>query len=73
MDPEIVPTEFVGELWYSRGPAPFHFITVPEAVCLELRAVVRNAEGLAPGDTVTAGAGHPFVSVLKDLAPGPRC
>ncbi len=22
--------EFIGELWYWRGPAPFHFITVPE-------------------------------------------
>jgi hypothetical protein len=22
---------FRGELWYWRGPAPFHFVTVPEA------------------------------------------
>ncbi len=85
--------EFPGELYYWRGPAPFHFITVPEEECVELRAVstlmsygwgmipvrariggsvwetslfpkdggyvvpikdvVRNAEGLALGDTVT--------------------
>ena len=31
--------EFAGELWYWRGPAPFHFITVPEEVCVGLRAV----------------------------------
>jgi hypothetical protein len=83
---------FVGELWYWRGPAPYHFITVPEEACVGLRAVsavvsygwgmipvrvriggsvwetslfpkdgryavpikdvVRNAEGLAEGDTV---------------------
>jgi hypothetical protein len=22
--------EFRGEIWYWRGPAPFHFVTVPE-------------------------------------------
>lgn len=22
---------FVGPLWYLRGPAPFHFVTVPES------------------------------------------
>jgi len=84
--------EFAGELWYWRGPAPYHFITVPEEACVGLRAVsplvtygwgmipvtvriretewetslfprdggyalpikdaVRNAEGLALGDTV---------------------
>jgi hypothetical protein len=31
--------EFVGELWYWRGPSPYHFITVPEDVCGGLRAV----------------------------------
>lgn len=41
MDPAIMRWEFAGELWYWRGPAPFHFITVPEDVCVELRAVSR--------------------------------
>jgi len=85
--------EFAGEIWSWRGPAPFHFITVPEEEWVELRAVsalasydwgmipvgvrigesvwetslfpkdggyvvpikdvVRNAEELALGDTVT--------------------
>ena len=30
---------FSGELWYWRGPAPFHFITVPDAACVALRAI----------------------------------
>jgi Domain of unknown function (DUF1905) len=28
--------EFSGELWYWRGPAPWHFVTVPEAQCQEI-------------------------------------
>ena len=31
--------EFAGELWAWRGPAPYHFITVPEDGCAALRAV----------------------------------
>ena len=93
MDPETMEMEFAGELWYWRGPSPYHFITVPEEVCVRLRDVspmvsygwgmipvrariggtvwetsmfpkdggyvlpvkdaVRNAEGLAAGDTAT--------------------
>ena len=25
--------EFSGELWFWRGPSPWHFITVPEEEC----------------------------------------
>jgi Domain of unknown function (DUF1905) len=39
MDPATMDFEFAGELWYWRGPAPYHFITVPEEACVELRAV----------------------------------
>lgn len=31
--------QFAGELYYWRGPSPYHFIKAPEAVCVELRAV----------------------------------
>jgi uncharacterized protein DUF1905 len=31
--------EFPGELWYWRGPAPYHFIKVPEDVAAELHAM----------------------------------
>lgn len=29
---------FTGELWFWRGPAPRHFVTVPEDDCRELSA-----------------------------------
>lgn len=31
--------EFVGEIWYWRGPAPFYFVTVPEKESQELKDV----------------------------------
>jgi hypothetical protein len=30
---------FSGEIWYWRGPAPFHFVTVPEEEGRELKAI----------------------------------
>ncbi|MET7752537.1 DUF1905 domain-containing protein [Micromonospora sp. NPDC005367] len=30
--------EFAGEMWFWRGPAPWHFVTVPVAECRELAA-----------------------------------
>ncbi len=31
--------EFSGEIWYWRGPSPYHFVTVPADKSAELRAV----------------------------------
>ena len=31
--------EFTDEIWTWRGPAPFHFVTVPEDDCAALRAM----------------------------------
>jgi len=31
--------EFTGEIWQWRGPAPYYFVTVPEAESLELQAM----------------------------------
>jgi len=31
--------EFDGEIWYWRGPAPFHFVTVPEQQSANLKAI----------------------------------
>jgi hypothetical protein len=31
--------EFSGVVWHWRGPAPFHFVSVPERECEELREV----------------------------------
>ena len=33
--------EFSGEIWYWRGPAPWHFVTVPAKQCEDLRAMSR--------------------------------
>ena len=30
---------FDGEIWYWRGPSPFHYVTVPEHESAEIRAV----------------------------------
>ena len=49
--------EFTGELWFWRGPAPWYFITVPEAECLILEeewAFVSYGWGMIP---VTARIG----------------
>jgi hypothetical protein len=35
--------EFSGELWYWRGPSPFHFITVPEGQAEAIRSVAPMA------------------------------
>lgn len=42
---------FSGEIWYWRGPAPFYFVTVPEAQSEVLRAIseeVTNGWGMIP-------------------------
>lgn len=31
--------EFHGKIWYWRGPAPFHFVTVPEEQSQDLKAI----------------------------------
>jgi hypothetical protein len=31
--------EFTGELWFWKGPAPWHFVTVPDGPCGELEAL----------------------------------
>lgn len=30
---------FSGEIWFWRGPAPWHFVTVPDEGCAALEAV----------------------------------
>ncbi len=50
--------EFSGELWFWRGPSPWHFITVPDGPCEQLRAaagLVTYGWGMIP---VTAQVGN---------------
>jgi hypothetical protein len=53
-----VDLEFSGEVWFWRGPAPWHFITVPDDSCAALEAaspVVSYGWGMIP---VTAQIGR---------------
>lgn len=36
-----VQFQFSGEVWYWRGPSPFHFVSVPEAQSLEIKRVAQ--------------------------------
>ncbi|MGK5685065.1 DUF1905 domain-containing protein [Actinoplanes sp. URMC 104] len=50
--------EFAGEIWFWRGPAPWHFVTVPEDECAALEsasAQVSYGWGMIP---VTARIGR---------------
>jgi hypothetical protein len=50
--------EFAGEIWYWRGPSPFHFVTVPEEESAALHAASRSVSygwGCIP---VTASIGR---------------
>ena len=33
--------EFSGEIWFWRGPSPYHYVTVPDPECVELEAAAR--------------------------------
>lgn len=50
--------EFIGEMWFWKGPSPWHFLTVPEEECGELEAAsafVSYGWGMIP---VTAQIGE---------------
>lgn len=34
---DVVELDFAGEVWEWRGPAPYHFVSVPEELCDEVR------------------------------------
>lgn len=37
--PHRMELQFDGEIWFWRGPSPYHFVTVPEEECGALEAV----------------------------------
>jgi len=52
--------DFSGEMWFWRGPAPWHFITVPGDECGQLRAaaaVVTYGWGMIPVAAQIGGTG----------------
>ena len=34
--------QFTGEIWHWRGPAPFHFVTVPEEQAADIQALAAD-------------------------------
>lgn len=49
--------EVTGEVWWWRGPSPFHFVTVPDEQCADLEDVATSVTygwGMVP---VTARLG----------------
>lgn len=51
MKGEAVDLEFEGEVWEWRGPAPFHFVSVPVHLCDEVRdaaEIVSYGWGMVP-------------------------
>ncbi|MFF5081792.1 DUF1905 domain-containing protein [Actinoplanes sp. NPDC000266] len=52
--------EFAGEIWFWRGPAPWHFVTVPEDECREIEAassLVSYGWGMIPVTAEIGGTG----------------
>jgi hypothetical protein len=50
-----VDLEFCGEVWFWRGPSPYHFVTVPEDESAELQAasaLVTYGWGMVPVEAV---------------------
>jgi hypothetical protein len=41
-DPASRRFRFAGELWHWRGPAPYHFITVPPDDCAMIKSVASS-------------------------------
>jgi hypothetical protein len=51
--------EFSGEMWFWKGPAPWHFVTVPDEQCGELEAAsasVTYGWGMIPVDARVGAA-----------------
>ena len=61
--------EFSGEMWFWRGPAPWHFITVPDDECSELEAAsafVTYGWGMIPVTAQIGGTGWKTSLFPKD-------
>jgi hypothetical protein len=61
--------EFSGEMWFWKGPAPFHFITVPDEEGGELKvtsALVTYGWGMIPVTARIGGTGWKTSLFPKD-------
>ncbi|MDO9396576.1 MAG: DUF1905 domain-containing protein [Herbiconiux sp.] len=58
-----------GELWYWRGPSPFHFVTVPAAeseLIAELAPAVSYGWGMVPAEVQVGSTRLPTALWPKD-------
>jgi len=61
--------EFSGEMWFWRGPSPWHFVTVPEDHCRELESAatfVSYGWGMIPVAARIGGTGWTTSLYPKD-------
>ncbi len=61
--------EFTGELWFWKGPAPWHFITIPDEECGALEAAsafVTYGWGMIPVTARIGGTGWKTSLFPKD-------
>ena len=61
--------KFSGEIWFWRGPSPFHFITVPPQECGALEAsspLVSYGWGMIPVTAQIGGTGWTTSLFPKD-------
>lgn len=67
--------EFSGEVWFWRGPSPFHFVTVPEDESAELEAAsaaVTYGWGMIPVEAVVAACTDDGPRVVSRVNPNKR-
>src|SRR3954471_12762577 len=65
---DVVDLEFSGEAWEWRGPAPFHFVSVPDDLCDEVRElgeVVSYGWGMVPVTLRIGGTTATTVAVAQ--------
>ena len=61
--------EFTGPMWFWRGPAPWHFVTVPEEECGDLETTssfVSYGWGMIPVTAHIGGTGWKTSLFPKD-------
>jgi hypothetical protein len=67
--PDHVEMEFSGEIWFWKGPSPWHFVTVPDEQCGALEAaaaLVTYGWGMIPVRAEIGGTGWKTSLYPKD-------
>jgi hypothetical protein len=67
--PDCMRVSFSGELWFWRGPSPFHFVTVPEAESAMLAStseLVSYGWGMIPATVYVGATSWPTALWPKD-------